>query len=398
MSVRFTLKDRNSKADTLIFATYAYEGKRLKLSTGEHANPKYWNFDKGICKEIQTQPINKQINARLVQLRNKIETAYLDLKLRNMPRHPAALKAYLKGETKLGHTLATYFDWYQQNEIEQRGFQRAKAYKTAYRYLMEFFNQHRYYGFDEIDEAFYKKYLHYLQSKGLANNYISTLVAKLKVVMKASRLAGYHSSTAYEQFKKPQEEGYNIYLNELEIFKIFKCLNINSLQKEIKDGFVVGCWTGLRHSDWGRIGLENVNFTNNTLRVKTQKTGEWVVIPLHKYVRNIIKRYNGFPKGKANQHLNREIKHIAKAAGIKGSIVLTRTQGGKKVSTTYQKWELVTTHTARRSFATNLYKAGIPAINIMKITGHRNVGTFMKYIKIDAEENAELLSKHKLFN
>ena len=115
-------------------------------------------------------------------------------------------------------------------------------------------------------------------------------------------------------------------------------------------------------------------------------------------MRNIIKRYNGFPKGKANQHLNREIKHIAKAAGIKGSIVLTRTQGGKKVSTTYQKWELVTTHTARRSFATNLYKAGIPAINIMKITGHRNVGTFMKYIKIDAEENAELLSKHKLFN
>lgn len=143
--------------------------------------------------------------------------------------------------------------------------------------------------------------------------------------------------------------------------------------------------------------MENVNLTNNTLRVRTQKTGEWVVIPLHKYVRNIIKRYKGFPKGRANQYLNRELKHIAKAACIKGSVVLTRTQGGKKVSTTYQKWELITTHTARRSFATNLFKAGIPAISIMKITGHKNVATFMKYIKIDAQENAEIIAKHRIF-
>ncbi len=64
---------------------------------------------------------------------------------------------------------------------------------------------------------------------------------------------------------------------------------------------------------------------------------------------------------------------------------------------TFRKYELVCTHTARRSFATNAYKAGVPTIAIMKITGHTQESTFLRYIKVSAEENAEMLAKHPFF-
>ena len=58
------------------------------------------------------------------------------------------------------------------------------------------------------------------------------------------------------------------------------------------------------------------------------------------------------------------------------------------------KWELVTTHTARRSFATNMYKSGFPTLSIMKITGHQTESAFLLYIKVTSEENATRLLEH----
>ena len=57
-----------------------------------------------------------------------------------------------------------------------------------------------------------------------------------------------------------------------------------------------------------------------------------------------------------------------------------------------EKWEAVSSHTARRSAATNMFKAGIPSISIMKITGHKTETQFMKYIKVSKEENADGLT------
>ena len=84
-------------------------------------------------------------------------------------------------------------------------------------------------------------------------------------------------------------------------------------------------------------------------------------------------------------------------AEIKNLVSSSRTEGGKLVETVKQKFELITTHTARRSGATNMFNAGIPTIRIMKITGHKTEKAFMKYIKISQEENAKSLSDHPFF-
>ena len=59
-----------------------------------------------------------------------------------------------------------------------------------------------------------------------------------------------------------------------------------------------------------------------------------------------------------------------------------------------EKWQLVSTHTARRSFATNMYLMGVPSITIMRITGHKTEKAFMRYIKLDEEQHAKIIALH----
>ncbi len=73
------------------------------------------------------------------------------------------------------------------------------------------------------------------------------------------------------------------------------------------------------------------------------------------------------------------------------------TKGGKLIKNELPKYELIKTHTARRTGATNMYLAGIPTIDIMKITGHRTESEFLKYIKVSKQETATKLSSHPYF-
>ena len=161
---------------------------------------------------------------------------------------------------------------------------------------------------------------------------------------------------------------------------------------------MIGCYTGLRFSDFTQIQPENINANNTMLLIRTQKTSERVAIPLHKTVKSILKKHNNkLPKSYTNQVMNLHLKTVASLAKIKEPIETTITRAGKLEKTTSPKYKLISTHTARRSFATNLYLADIPAISIMKITGHKTERSFMSYIRITQEQNADKLLTHAFF-
>lgn len=98
-----------------------------------------------------------------------------------------------------------------------------------------------------------------------------------------------------------------------------------------------------------------------------------------------------------NNKVNRYIKQVAEKAGINEKVRVTEVKEGKKVDKAVPKHTQIMTHTARRSGATNMFKAGIPAISIMNITGHRTEENFLKYSCIDREENAELMFNNDYF-
>ena len=111
----------------------------------------------------------------------------------------------------------------------------------------------------------------------------------------------------------------------------------------------------------------------------------------------ILKKYGYEPPRVHDQKLNENIKTICNIAKINTPTEIEEIIGGKKVKTVKPKYEMVASHTARRTGATLMYKAGVPTIAIMKITGHKKESTFLKYIKVSKEETAEKLSSHKYF-
>ena len=84
-------------------------------------------------------------------------------------------------------------------------------------------------------------------------------------------------------------------------------------------------------------------------------------------------------------------------AGINELIETKKVRGGKTIVEVVPKYKLITTHTARKSGATNMYLAGIPSIDIMKLTGHTTEVSFLKYIKVTKQETAVSLSNHPYF-
>jgi len=103
---------------------------------------------------------------------------------------------------------------------------------------------------------------------------------------------------------------------------------------------------------------------------------------------------NSLPRSYGNQVMNRYLKEIGELAKLDDTFIKVRNKGRRRVEERFRRYELLTTHTARRSFATNMFKRGVPARVIMKITGHRTEAAFSSYIKVSQDENAELMLKY----
>ncbi|MEJ7740433.1 MAG: phage integrase SAM-like domain-containing protein [Chitinophagaceae bacterium] len=273
-----------------------------------------------------------------------------------------------------------------------------KKYKTAYNHLKAFEKDEKYkVTYETINLDFFYKYTTYLRKKySLSQNTIARDIKTIKVFMGEAVDLGETTNFQFKhkKFSVSQTETDSIYLDENEIFKFYSFdLHKNKRLEQVRDLFVFGCFVGLRFSDYSNIKPENiVNIEEDSfIKIKTQKTGELVIIPCNPVVLEIFKKYdhniNKLPKAPSNQKFNNYIKEAAMLAGLNEKGRLT-TQPEKAL------WECISSHTARRSMATNYYLQGFPTYDLMKITGHKTESAFLKYIKITKLDTAKRLSAH----
>lgn len=117
-------------------------------------------------------------------------------------------------------------------------------------------------------------------------------------------------------------------------------------------------------------------------------------LPILPHLRKIIEKRKGkLPYAVSNQKLNSYIKEVAKLAGITGRIECQTTKGGKRIKHFVEKWGMVSSLTARHSFASILYQKGVPPQTIMKATDHKTLQAFMAYIKLDEKEHMDIILK-----
>ncbi len=273
-----------------------------------------------------------------------------------------------------------------------------KKYGTCFNHLKQFADkENRLIDFDDITVQFYHDFTTYLTKDcNLATNTVGKQIAVLKGFMSAASDQNLTTNIEFRKrsFKIITEESESIYLTEevLEVLWKKEFPQKPNLER-VRDYFLIGCWTGCRFQDWDLINSKNVK--SDLLIYEQGKTGIKVTVPLHPVVKEILDKYDGqLPEKLENQSFNRSIKEVCRMAEINSPETKSITKGGVRKIEKFKKWEMVSSHTARRSFATNLYKSGFPAISIMAITGHRTELAFLKYIKVTREEHANLLQQH----
>ncbi len=270
-----------------------------------------------------------------------------------------------------------------------------QKYDTTLKVLKDFQKQYnRLIDFSTIDLDFYQDFKAYLTNDlKFATNTIGKYISTLKVFLNEAKEQGYIVYIS-KRFKGVSEESESIYLDENDLTKLYDHdFSKKPRLERVRDLFIVAAWTGLRFSDF--TALKPQNFKNDRIEIKQYKTKGKVIIYLHPMAKRILEKYDWkLPISISNQKFNKYIKDVAKDAELKSTVAKSITKGGMTVSQNYEKWELVSSHTARRSFATNLYKSGFPAISIMAITGHKTEKAFLSYIRVTPEEHALKLREH----
>ena len=158
--------------------------------------------------------------------------------------------------------------------------------------------------------------------------------------------------------------------------------------------FLIGYYTGSRFSDYSRLTRDNIK--DGMVEFFQQKTDDKVVIPASPRLVEILERNGGIAPQVNQVVFNRYIKIIAKEAGITGVVQLSKAKRKEDGSATY-RWELVSSHTARRSLLTNLYQSGVSAKDCMTISGHKSLSSFERYLKVSQEQSVDKLKKNAIF-
>ncbi len=402
----FYLKENDAKQTrpTLIFLSFCYDGKRMRISTHEKIAAKNWNQNDQRARK--TEDGWQALNERLDKIEADFQKAYRLLKSINKKITSESLTEKVDEingvVNKDNKTFMGFIKEYIETAVFKLKHGTIKSYKTTQSVLAKYqMHRNKRIDFDDIDLNFYDDFIRYL-SKDLdySANTIGKHVKNVKVFMGEATNRGLNNNFDYlkKGFRVFKEDIDNIYLTEDEIQILFD-LDLSEDQKlaYIRDLFIVGCYTGLRFSDFSQIKKESIR--NGMISLRTQKTNELVTIPVHPMVDEIMKKYRGvfansLPPAFANQVMNKHLKEIGEKAKFMEGVIINKTIGGKKVNQPFKKFQLITTHTARRSFATNLYLQEFPAISIMKITGHKSEKNFMNYIKMTPHQNAEKLRKH----
>ena len=276
------------------------------------------------------------------------------------------------------------------------------SYKSQYKVLMKHVNDFS----DKYDctiytnsvtEDFIEDFIGYLRDKNMRNNTVKGLIEKIKAMTKKAGNYGYAVNRTFDEISVPEEDTCSIALSMNEITRIYYYTGLTKKQEKIRDLFIVGCLTGMRYSDYSTLTSDNIQ--KDIIIKKTKKTGVTVHVPVHSYIKELLEKYNGeLPKDISIQHFNRSIKTICKKIGLTDKVVFTRTVGHNVVTDTYEMWQVISSHTARRSAATNMYNSGrMKTLQIMLITGHTTEKNFFRYIKIGREENAKNISTDLFF-
>jgi len=378
----------------------SYRGKRLRMNIPLAITTKYWNAKSQ--RLLQTAPAATLYNNIL----DKLETAIIEkllnpayswadetaLNLKDtlldlvMPESKRPVKEEPKPVVKsfIEH-FTEYIDERQTNDQTIKK-QSIKTIRTTLKHLSGFVELTEYdLNFETINQNFLNRFQTYLTHKNIQNSTQQRHLKNIKAFM--SKMKDHHNNMEYKHLQVKTKESEIITLTIDEIKHLQEAALGDKLSK-IRDVFLCQCFTGLRVSDLKKIREHNIDFNDMTLRVRQTKTGELHYIPLFDSTMTILKKYDYWLPTISDQRYNSYIKDLCKAAGVNDLVDKTINIGNKTITKTFPKYELITSHIARKTFITVCLDSGLPVAKVMNLSGHTDYKSFKRYVNLSKKKVA----------
>lgn len=408
---------------SIIFIQYCYSAeKRTLLNSGIAIPPNYWNLkrlrinaDLPVCYGNAELLNGQLLNAiRIVEdiltfaAKKKIADPLAFLKTSFRPDFDLSRLEEKARETELPKVnLDVFFqiDEYIKSKTKQVTPKMINVYKNM-RDTLKVFETYRKkpVTFESFDFNFYEEFVEYMMYehvqrrrkeliKGFRISTVGKTIKQLRIFLRNRMRRKIIQPINLEDFKILDEESDAVYLTWDEITRIYQTdLSAQPHLCKYRDLFVFGCLTGLRFSDFSTIQSEDVR--DRMLYKKQDKSDRWVVIPLKDEAYSLfIQKFKRNIPQITNSDFNYYIKEVAKLSGIVQLIKFSHKKGNCDVITVRPKYGWITSHTCRRSFCTNEFLAGTPVDLIMKISGHKSLRDFYRYIRITPEEAGQKIKE-----
>jgi integrase len=397
MNVKYYLNSPE-KEDSAIMLYMTFTGKRIRMSTGISIPSRMW--DSKNCKLKSSYQYSLEINSKLSEITSKIENEYIRAIHDKVEDIHTFIKRFIDElindkvveEINLDNCLETFIAQREKDPNFSKGI--IRIYRVTKNKIIEYCKSTgKNYDFELFNEEFYTSFCDYLGKENKNNNTVGRYVKTLKTMLRYCYDNGFLKSHAFSKYKVWRNDADTIALNEEEL-KLIEEVDLKKVKsyEYSRSIFLLQCYTGLRFGDLLKIKPEHVNWTEGYIRVITEKTRESVFIPLHDKLISELKHFFAFDcKPMSNVLVNRFIKKVCEKAGIEDLVEKTDFKNKVRERNSFKKWELITTHTGRRTYITLSLKKGAMPEMVMKISGHKDRDTFQKYVRLSQNETLDAM-------
>ena len=421
-TIRFILRNDKDRASgpAAIGMLYQVSGKRKYIGTRYKVYPANWDEkaqqaiykdpkkDKALFPGLTSRSIPrndeiKAINEGLQELVSEVERIERGFGMQEKSFTADDVSGKLKelirplpGTDKIQY-LPDFIDKYIKDHQAIREEGSLQVYRSLRTHLLEY---KVYRGqpvrFEEMGNQFFTKFFAFLVSKrGIINITANKQIGTLKTILNYAKDCGIELPERYNDYKVKKEQLEVIALDEAEFLQLYNYeVPEGSRLDRVKDICIFSATTGLRYSDSLLLKWENVRETSLSVTVK--KTRQQLTIPLTAYSIAILHNYRDHSKPLpmiSGQKLNDYIKELCMKAGISSPVEVVRYRGDKRVSQTFPKYELLSVHSFRKSFASISLAQGIPVSDVMAVGGWSDYSSFKRYVKVSEDQKAAAMAK-----
>lgn len=407
-----TPKDKDGKMlNPQILADITFDSKRIFYYVGYRIDEAKWINDKAAdgtrIQQAKKNTFNKrgesatEINMRLREIKQAVENVFHRLEVNDV--RPTTnivrdeLKKELDEEARANRPLVEYYAQFIEEAKENNTW--TKATVTKHQTLISHIQGYRkHIEFDDITEDFFNAFIRYLiNEKNLSNPYIVKLIKNFKTFMNWATKKGFNKTIAYKTFE-PQLKGVStsdktniIALSPEEFMHLYDLPIKTPCLERVRDVFCFCCATSLRYSDVRNLKWSNIK--EDRIELVTIKTDDPIVIYFNDLSYPIIKKYEQYKNVSenvlpviSNQKYNDYLKELGKLAGFDQPTTKVIFKGSERIERTVPKYELLTSHVARKTFVTLALYKGIPAEVVRSFTGHKDAKVMERYFKFNGQE------------